>query len=105
MATEEANATKAQLDGGADFASLAKGKSIGLGAANGDDLSFFGKGMMVAPFEAEAYGLTDIGQVSDPVQNQFGWHIIWLEEKRQSTPPEFEKVALSTAAAVADDRV
>jgi len=90
---DEAKAVKAELDGGADFAELAKVKSIDPGAANGGDLGFFGKGMMVAPFEAAAYGLTDIGQVSEPVQSQFGWHVIRLEEKRESAPPAFEQVA------------
>ncbi|SEQ30437.1 peptidyl-prolyl cis-trans isomerase C [Devosia sp. YR412] len=90
---EEANAVKAQLDGGADFATLAKEKSIDPGAANGGDLGFFGPGMMVAPFEEAAFALTDVGQVSAPVQSQFGWHVIKLEEKRESTPPAFEQVA------------
>ncbi|WP_332691082.1 peptidylprolyl isomerase [Devosia sp.] len=90
---EEANAVKAELDGGADFATVAKEKSIDPGAANGGDLGFFGKGMMVAPFEAAAFALTDIGQVSAPVESQFGWHVIRLEEKRQSAPPAFEQVA------------
>lgn len=90
---EEANAVKTQLDEGADFATLAKEKSIDPGAANGGDLGFFGKGMMVAPFEAAAFALSDVGQVSAPVQSQFGWHVIRLEEKRQSTPPAFEQVA------------
>ena len=90
---EEAKAVKAELDGGADFATLAKEKSIDPGAANGGDLGFFGKGMMVAPFEAAAYALTDVGQVSDPVQSQFGWHVIKLEEKRESSAPPFEQVA------------
>ena len=90
---EEAKAVKAELDGGADFATLAKEKSIDPGAANGGDLGFFGKGMMVAPFEAAAFALTDIGQVIEPVQSQFGWHVIRLEEKRQSAPPAFEQVA------------
>lgn len=89
----EANAIKAELDGGADFATLAKEKSIDPGAANGGDLGFFSKGMMVAPFETAAFALTDVGQVSAPVQSQFGWHIIRLEEKRQSAPPAFEQVA------------
>lgn len=89
----EANAIKAELDGGADFATIAKEKSIDPGAANGGDLGFFGKGMMVAPFEEAAFALTEPGQVSAPVQSQFGWHIIRLEEKRQSTPPAFEQVA------------
>ncbi|MFN4211791.1 MAG: peptidylprolyl isomerase [Devosia sp.] len=90
---DEAKAVKAELDGGADFATVAKEKSIDPGAANGGDLGFFGKGMMVAPFEAAAFALTDIGQVSDPVESQFGWHVIRLEEKRQSAPPAFEQVA------------
>ena len=90
---EEANAVKAELDGGADFATLAKAKSIDPGAANGGDLGFFGPGMMVAPFEAAAFALTDVGQVSAPVQSQFGWHVIRLEEKRQSSAPAFEQVA------------
>lgn len=90
---EEAKAIKAELDGGADFAAVAKEKSIDPGAANGGDLGFFGKGMMVGPFETAAFALTDIGQVSEPVQSQFGWHIIKLEEKRESAPPAFEQVA------------
>jgi peptidyl-prolyl cis-trans isomerase C len=90
---EEAKAIKAELDGGADFSTIAKEKSIDPGAANGGDLGFFGKGMMVAPFEEAAYALTEIGQVSEPVQSQFGWHIIKLEEKRESAPPTFEQVA------------
>lgn len=90
---DEAKAIKEQLDGGVDFAELAKEKSIDPGAANGGDLGFFSKGMMVAPFETAAYGLSDIGQVSEPVESQFGWHVIRLEEKRQSAPPTFEQLA------------
>jgi peptidyl-prolyl cis-trans isomerase C len=89
---EEANTLKAEIDGGADFASLAREHSIDPGAANGGDLGFFGRGMMVKPFEEAAFAL-DQGAVSDPVQSQFGWHIIKLEEKRQSAPPAFEQVA------------
>jgi peptidyl-prolyl cis-trans isomerase C len=90
---EEANDLKAQIDGGADFVALAKEHSIDPGAANGGDLGFFGRGMMVAPFEEAAFALAEPGAVSAPVQSQFGWHIIRLEEKRQSAPPAFEQVA------------
>ena len=90
---EEAKAVEADLAGGADFATLAKEKSIDPGAANGGDLGFFGPGMMVAPFEEAAFALTDVGQVSAPVQSQFGWHVIKLEEKRKSAAPTFEQVA------------
>ncbi len=90
---EEAKAIKTEIEGGADFATLARERSIDPGAANGGDLGFFGRGMMVAPFEEAAFALTDAGQVSDPVQSQFGWHVIRLEETRESTPPAFEQVA------------
>jgi peptidyl-prolyl cis-trans isomerase C len=90
---EEAKAIKADLDGGADFAEVAKEKSKDPGAANGGDLGFFGKGMMVEPFQDAAFALTEAGQVSEPVQSQFGWHIIKLAEKRQSAAPAFEQVA------------
>lgn len=90
---EEANNLKAELDGGADFATLAREHSIDPGAANGGDLGFFGKGMMVAPFEEAVFALAEPGDLSAPVQSQFGWHVIKLEEKRQSAPPAFEQVA------------
>ncbi|MHA6300296.1 peptidylprolyl isomerase [Devosia sp. CAU 1758] len=88
-----ANDLKAKVDGGADFAALAREHSIDPGAANGGDLGFFGRGMMVEPFEEAAFGLAETGDVSAPVQSQFGWHIIKLAEKRQSAPPAFEQVA------------
>jgi peptidyl-prolyl cis-trans isomerase C len=91
---EEADAIKADLDGGADFAAIAKEKSIDPGSgANGGDLGFFAKGMMVPEFETAAFALANAGDVSEPVQSQFGWHIIKLDEKRQSKPPTFEQVA------------
>lgn len=90
---EKAKELKAEIDGGADFATLAKENSIDPGASNGGDLGFFSKGMMVAPFEAAAFALANAGDVSEPVQSQFGWHIIRLEEKRDSQPPAFEQVA------------
>jgi peptidyl-prolyl cis-trans isomerase C len=90
---EEARQVKTDLEGGADFATLAKERSIDPGAANGGDLGFFSRGMMVAPFEEAAYALTEVGQISEPVQSQFGWHVIKLEEKRQSEAPAFEQVA------------
>lgn len=91
---EEADAIEAELKGGADFATIAQEKSIDPGSgANGGDLGFFSKGMMVPEFETAAFALANPGDVSEPVQSQFGWHIIKLEEKRQSQPPAFEQVA------------
>jgi peptidyl-prolyl cis-trans isomerase C len=91
---EEADAIEAELKAGGDFAAIAQEKSIDPGSgANGGDLGFFGKGMMVPEFETAAFALANPGDVSEPVQSQFGWHIIKLEEKRQSQPPTFEQIA------------
>lgn len=91
---EEADAIKAELDAGGDFAAIAAEKSIDPGSgANGGDLGFFAQGMMVPEFETAAFALANPGDVSAPVQSQFGWHIIKLVEKRQSAPPAFEQIA------------
>jgi peptidyl-prolyl cis-trans isomerase C len=88
---EEAKAIKAELDGGADFAALAKEKSTGPSGPNGGDLGWFEKGMMVPAFE-EAVLALEPSQVSDPVQTQFGWHVIVLNDSRVKAPPAFEDV-------------
>lgn len=91
---EEAEAVKAELEGGKPFEILAMEKSLDPGGAqNGGDLGYFKKGMMVAPFEEAAFALTEPGQLSDPIQTQFGWHIIKLEERRAAVPPTFEEMA------------
>ena len=87
---EEAKALKAELDGGADFATLAKEKSVGPSGPNGGDLGWFGVGMMVKPFEDAVVGL-EPGQVSDPVQTQFGWHVIKLNETRDAAAPSLDE--------------
>ena len=94
VATEdEAKAIRAELDGGKDFAELAKEKSTDPSAQqNGGDLGFFGKGMMVKPFEDAAFAM-EAGAVSDPIKSDFGWHVIKLEEKRMSQPPTLEQIA------------
>lgn len=88
---EEAKALKAEVDGGADFTALAKEKSTGPSGPNGGDLGWFGVGMMVKPFE-DAVIKMEPGQVSDPVQTQFGWHIIKLNEVRNAAAPKIEDV-------------
>ena len=88
---EEAEALVAELEGGADFAKLAKENSTGPSGPNGGDLGWFSKGMMVAPFEEAVADMED-GAVSDPVQTQFGWHVIKLNESRLADKPEFETV-------------
>ncbi len=88
---EEAKAIKDEIDAGADFAEVAKEKSTGPSGPNGGDLGWFEKGMMVEPFE-EAVVKLEPGQVSDPVQTQFGWHVIKLNEVRLKEAPSLEDV-------------
>jgi len=89
---EEAKAVIEELNGGADFEAVAKEKSTGPSGPEGGDLGFFGQGQMVPEFEKAAFAL-EPGEVSqEPVQTQFGWHVIKVEEKRDATPPSFDQV-------------
>lgn len=78
----KAKELKAKLDGGGDFAALAKTESddAGSGAAGGD-LGFFAKGQMVPQFEQAAFS-QPIGKVGEPVESPFGYHLILVEERR-----------------------
>ncbi|WP_298935936.1 peptidylprolyl isomerase [uncultured Ruegeria sp.] len=88
---DEAKAIKAQLDDGADFAELAREKSTGPSGPSGGALGWFGKGQMVPEFEAAVLEL-EKGQVSDPVQTQFGWHLVVLNDTRKTQAPELDAV-------------
>lgn len=88
---EEAIALKEELDGGASFAGTAREKSTGPSGPNGGELGWFGTGMMVPSFEAATIAL-EVGQISDPVETQFGWHVIQLNDVRISEPPALETV-------------
>lgn len=89
---EEARTVIAQLDGGADFASLAKERSEDPAGRNGGDLGFFTREAMVPEFSEAAFAM-EVGTYSkDPVKSQFGWHVIKLEERRTSKAPPFEEV-------------
>lgn len=88
---EEALAIKADLEGGADFATTAKEKSTGPSGPNGGSLGWFGQGAMVPSFEAAVVEL-DVGAVSAPVKTQFGWHLIILNETRNGSAPTLDEV-------------
>ena len=89
---EEANALKEQLAGGADFAELAKAKSTDTGSgANGGDLGWFGLGMMVKPFEEAVVG-AKVGEVTGPVQTDFGFHLILVKETRIAEKPTLDQL-------------
>ena len=90
--TEEAAADLAkQAREGADFAELAKAHSTGPSGPNGGQLGWFGAGMMVPAFEQAVAGM-QAEQVSNPVQTQFGWHVIRLNETRVAAAPDLAEV-------------
>lgn len=80
-----------RLNRGSDFAELAKEKSTGPSGAQGGDLGYFSKGQMVPEFDKVVFTLNK-GDISEPVKTQFGWHVIKLEDKRDSKPPSFDTV-------------
>lgn len=89
---DEAKAVIAQLDEGADFAELAKEKSTGPSGPNGGDLEWFPASAMVKPFSDAVVALEDGSYTSEPVQTQFGWHVILREDSRETEAPSFEEV-------------
>ncbi len=93
LVANEADAKKiiAQLDGGADFATLAKANSTDPGGKNGGDLGFFKKDDMVPEFSAAAFALKPGEITQTPVHTQFGWHVIKLVERRTAPPPTFDQ--------------
>ncbi len=76
---------------GVDFAELAKKKSEGPSAADGGDLGFFRRGVMVAAFEKPAFTMP-VGGVSDPVRTNLGWHVIKVIERKALAAPPFDEV-------------
>lgn len=88
---DEAKAIKAELDGGADFGTLAEERSTGPSGPNKGDLGWFSADQMVPPF-AEAVQAMEKGAISDPVQTDFGWHVIRLNDSRVKEAPALDEV-------------
>ena len=88
---EAADAVVADLDTGADFAALAKERSKGPSGPSGGDLGYFSKQSMVPAFSAAAFKLA-AGETSPPVQTQFGWHVIRVEDRRNRPVPPLDQV-------------
>ncbi|PRY93022.1 peptidyl-prolyl cis-trans isomerase C [Hasllibacter halocynthiae] len=88
---EEAQEVRAALEDGADFGELAMERSTGPSGPRGGDLGWFQAGQMVEPFQ-DAVETLEPGELSDPVETQFGWHVIRLNDTRTQEPPAFEDV-------------
>ena len=101
---EEAQAIAEEIRGGADFAEVARERSTGPSGPNGGELGWFGAGMMVPEFEQAVAGM-EPGSVSDPIQTQFGWHVIRLNETRQQEAPNLDEVRAELEAQVQGQRL
>ncbi len=107
LVKDEAEAKKLikQLDKGADFADLAKKNSTGPTGKDGGDLGWFDPKQMVPAF-ADAVSAMKPGEYSKtPVQTQFGWHIINLQDTRKAEPPAFEDAKPQLSALVERQKI
>jgi len=98
---EQAKEVIAELNKGKDFAEMAKSKSKGPSGANGGDLGFFTAGAMVPSFSDAAFALGKGEITKEPVQTQFGWHIIKVEDKRMTKAPSLGEVREQVEAEMA----
>ncbi|MEL7537571.1 MAG: peptidylprolyl isomerase [Pseudomonadota bacterium] len=87
---DEAKALIAELDEGANFEELAKEKSTGPSGPSGGDLGWFPPNRMVPPFSEAVVALEDNAYTKEPVQTQFGFHVILREGSRDLAPPPFD---------------
>lgn len=101
---EEAARLKAEIEAGADFAAIARQHSKDGAGPGGGNLGWFGLGMMVKPFEEAVVALAP-GALGGPVQTQFGWHLIKLNETRIASAPALEEVRAELAAEIEQQAV
>lgn len=101
---EEAEEIVQLLADGADFADLARERSVGPSGPNGGDLGWFGAGMMVPDFEAAVMAL-ETGATSEPVETQFGWHVIRLIDRREAEVPPLAQVREELLSELQQERI
>jgi len=102
---QEAKDVIKALDEGKDFAELAKEKSLDPSKANGGDLGWIGRGQVVESF-GDAMAAQEKGKHSSaPVQTQFGWHIILVEDSRPQVPPKMEDVKQQFSTMIQQQRL
>lgn len=82
-----------RYNNGEEFAALAEEYGTDGTAKNGGTLGYFTAGKMVKPFEDAVYAL-EVGEISEPVQTDFGWHVIFVEDRRENETDigEFDEV-------------
>ncbi len=78
---EQAEQCREEILAGKSFAQVAKEVSKCPSGSQGGDLGYFTRGRMVAPFENAAFSLP-VGELSEPIQTQFGWHLITVTDQK-----------------------
>ena len=79
---EEAQKLREEITAGKEFADAAAEHSLCPSGAAGGDLGFFGRGQMVREFEDAAFSM-EVGELSQPIQTQFGWHLLIVTDKSE----------------------
>jgi peptidyl-prolyl cis-trans isomerase D len=94
-----------QVKAGGDFAALAKKYSEDTSKDNGGDLDYFGRGRMVPEFEREVFDKLKVGETSDLVKSQFGFHIIKLTDKKPEVTRPLAEVRMEIQEQLLNDKV
>ncbi|MGR3498866.1 MAG: peptidylprolyl isomerase [Limimaricola soesokkakensis] len=103
---EEAQAVLERLEAGEDFAEVAKEVSTDPGSgAQGGSLGWFAEGMMVEPFQAAVAELEKGGMTETPVETQFGFHVIRLDDTRTQEPPSLDEVREDLASQIQQGKI
>ena len=94
LVKEEAQAKEliSKIKNGGSFEELAKEFSTCPSGKNGGDLGYFSKGQMVKPFEDVAFGLKSGELTAEPVQTQFGWHVIKVTDKKEAKQKDLAEI-------------
>ena len=93
-----------KLKNGSDFSELAKLYSTGPSGEKGGNLGWFGKGAMVPAFEKAVFSLK-INEVSEPIETQFGWHVIKVLNIRDTTAPRIEEIRGELISKIKQNRI
>jgi len=89
---DKAKEVLAEIQGGRDFAEAAKEHSTGPSGPNGGDLGYFTAGAMVKPFSDAAFAMQASDVSAAPVQTEFGWHLIKVEDRRSKPQPTLDEM-------------
>ena len=100
----DAQAVLTDLADGADFAQLAAERSTGPSGPNGGDLGCFTRGRMVAPFEEASFGAA-LGQPTDTIETQFGFHVILVYDRQEASFTPREQVAGQLEQGIREERL